>query len=106
MNDWLDIGSSPPGEDCAQVGSADYRARAHRECRVYIRQLRRALGPEPLGAKLDVRGNAHDFGTYYSVVGYYDPANEAAVEYALKCESSGPEEWDEEARRELKEGAA
>lgn len=103
MTDWLDIGSSPPGESCAQVGSNDYAKRACRECRAYINQLRRALGPEPSGAELGIRSNPHDFGTYYSVVCYYDPANNQAVEYAFKCESKGPEEWDDEARRELEQ---
>ena len=108
MNDWLDIGSSPPGETCAQVGSEDYSARAHRECHAYIQQLRRALGPEPTGARLGIRSNPHDFGTYYSVVCYHDAANEAAIAYAMRCESQGPEEWDAEARRELarKRGAS
>lgn len=99
--EWLDIGSSPPGESCAQVGSDQYAARARRECGAYIHQLRRALGPEPEGARLGIRSNPHDFGTYYSVVCYYDPLNEKAIEYALNCERNGPEEWDDDARREL-----
>lgn len=101
MNEWLDIGSSPPDEDCAQVGSADYSARARRECRAYINQLRRVFGPEPAGAQLGVRSNPHDFGNYLSVVCYYDPQIKQTVDYAFRCESNGPEEWDAEARREL-----
>jgi hypothetical protein len=101
MTDWLDIGASPPGESCAQVGADDYYPRARRECRAYINQLQRHLGPEPDGAHLAIRQNPHDFGTYLSVVCYYDPENENAVAYAYRCESDGPDEWDADARSEL-----
>jgi hypothetical protein len=101
MTDWLDIGSSPPAEPCAQVGSDDYYPHARRECRTYIHQLRRVLGNEPTGARLAIRTNPHDFGDYLWVACYFDPNKQAAVEYAYRCESDGPEEWDEEAIREL-----
>ena len=103
MTDWLDIGSSPPGESCAQVGTADYHPRARRECRAYIAQLRRVLGPEPMGAQLIVKRHPHDFGTYLAVACTFDPENQASVEYACRCESQGPEEWDEVAKAELQE---
>jgi len=35
--------------------------------------LRRTLGNEPPGARLAIRENPHDFGTYLSVVCHYDP---------------------------------
>src|SRR5437016_306951 len=101
MNDWLDIGSSPPGETCAQVGSDDYYPRARRECLTYIALLRRVLGEEPIGARLGIRSNPHDFGTYLSVVCYYDAGNQAAIDYALRCESGEPDEWDQQAKTEL-----
>ncbi len=101
MNDHIDVGATPPMEDCAQVGTADYFERARRECRVYISLLRRALGPEPTGATLQIKSNPHDFGTYLSVVCYYDVCNEDARNYAFRCESEGPDEWDAIARREL-----
>jgi hypothetical protein len=88
-------------EACAQVGSPDYWEQARKECRAYVALLRRALGPEPDGASLSVQSNPHDFGTYLSAVCYFDPANEAAIDYALRCESAGPQEWDEQARQEL-----
>jgi hypothetical protein len=101
MMDWLDIGSSPPAEPCAQLGADGYWQQAKRECRAYIALLRRALGPEPPGARLAVRSNPHDFGTYLSVVCYYQSDNQAALDYAFRCESEGPEEWDEQAQKEL-----
>jgi len=101
MTDWLDIGSSPPGESCAQVGADDYYPRARCECRAYIHQLRRVLGTEPTGASLGIRSNPHDFGDYLSVVCYYDPTNQTAIDYAFRCENNGPELWDEHAKTEL-----
>jgi hypothetical protein len=101
MRDWIDIGSSPPGEPCAQLGEAGYWEQAKREGRAYIALLRRSLGEEPTGARLSVRSNPHDFGTYLSVVCYFDTDSKEAADYALRCESQGPEYWDELARKEL-----
>ena len=101
MQDCLDLGSTPSQEDCAQVGREDYHLRARRECRAYINQLRRMFGEEPDGARLSVKSNPHDFGSYLSVVCYFDGDNKAAADYAYHCEAKGPKEWDEEARREL-----
>jgi hypothetical protein len=101
MHDCIDMGSAPTYEDCAQVGSDGYHDRARRECRAYIGQLRRMFGDEPDGARLSVKSNPHDFGTYLSVVCYYDPAIRTSVDYAFRCEGKIPEEWDAQARREL-----
>jgi hypothetical protein len=101
MDDHVDIGSSPPGESCAQVGLPDYEFHARKECRAYISLLRRTLGPEPDGARLGVRSNPHDFGPYLSVVCYFVAGNDPALDYAFRCESDGPEEWDDVARQEL-----
>jgi hypothetical protein len=101
MNDFIDVGSSPPGEDCAQVGSDGYHARARRECRAYIAQLRRVFGDEPDGAHLSIKSNPHDFGSYLSVICYFDERFPASVQYAFRCESESPEQWDTQARQEL-----
>jgi hypothetical protein len=101
MRAYVDLGCAPWGEDCAQVGSPEYAERSHRECRAYIRQLRRAFGPEPEGAKLAIRANPHDFGIYYSVVCYYHPKYPDSDTYAFRCENESPEHWDNQARQEL-----
>jgi hypothetical protein len=101
MRDYIDIGSSPPGEECAQLGSDGYWSRANRECRAYIALLRRALGREPEDARLAIKENEHDFGTYLSVICHYESTNETSATYAFRCESEGPEYWDDEARDEL-----
>jgi hypothetical protein len=95
MREYIEIGSSPCDEDCAQVGSENYEARAKEECRRYIGALRATLGEEPEGAHLQVKGNAHDFGTYYEVVCWYDEDIQESVDYAFKCESDGPMTWPE-----------
>jgi len=92
--DYIDIGSAPAEEDCAQVGSPDYHARARPECIRFIDLIRKVLGPEPEGATLQVKSNPHDFGSYLSVVCYFDDDNEAASDYAYRCESDGPTTWD------------
>lgn len=99
--EYLTIGPTPSGEDCAQVGSPDYGKKARKECTAFLNQLRRTFGEEPDGACLRIKSNPHDFGSYYEVVCSYDPDDPAAVAYALKCESEAPEEWDDAARAEL-----
>jgi hypothetical protein len=103
MRDFIYIGSSPPDETCVQVGSENYYPRSRHECHVYIRQLRRALGNEPDGARLAIRRDEHDFGAYLSVICYYDATIQESIDYALRCEGQGPEQWDAEAKRELAE---
>jgi hypothetical protein len=104
MREHVDLGgTTPPEESCAQVGSRDYDYfdRARNEARAYIGLLRRMFGDEPDGARLGVKSHPHDFGTYLTVVCYFDPENQPAADYAARCEAEGPKEWDEDARREL-----
>lgn len=92
--DYLEIGGNPPSEDLLYDVSSPEQAQRS-ECRAYITALRRKLGPEPEGAELFVKGNRHDFGTYYEVVCKYDPDNEVSANYAFACESDGPQTWEE-----------
>lgn len=99
--DELYLGPVPFGEDCAQVGTADYANQAKKECSAYIGQLKRRFGEPPHGARLWTKPNLHDFGTYYEVVVAFDENNEAATDYAYRVEGHSPEEWDEQARKDL-----
>jgi hypothetical protein len=99
--DELYLGATPFGEDCAQVGSADYADKARKECRAFINQLKRVFGEPPPGSEFQIKSNPHDFGTYYEVVIKFDEKDTKAVDYAFHVESHQPEEWDEEAKREL-----
>jgi hypothetical protein len=101
MRDFISLSPTPVCEDCAQVGSADYHERARKECSAFVAQLRRQLGPEPRGARLDVKAFPHDFGTYYMVVCYFDTDLPASEDYAFKLDAEAPEEWDTEARQAL-----
>ena len=95
MQDFLNIGSTPPDETCAQIGEVDYDRKSRIECNLYIEALREKLGDEPDGARLAIKGFDHDFGRYYEVVCHYNDENEEATEYAYKCESDGPLTWAE-----------
>ena len=104
MQEHLDLGgTTPPEESCAQVGSReyDYGDRARREARAYIGLLRRTFGDEPDGAHLSLKSHPHDFGTYLTVVCFFDSLIPEAIGYASRCEAEGPREWDEQSRREL-----
>jgi hypothetical protein len=76
------------------VGSPDYQRRAREECARFIELIRQHLGQEPEGARLAVKSNPHDFGTYYEVVCWYDEGSEEARKYAFRCESDAPARWD------------
>ena len=101
MMDTLELTSAPVCENCAQLGSNDYYQRAQKECRAFINQLRRQFGKEPVGARLYVKANPHDFGTYYEVACKFDSDYYEAVDYAFDLEAHLPEELDEEAKQEL-----
>lgn len=92
MRDYIDVGPNPPDEVLFfdVTGSA---AQQKSECRAFIQAIRQTLGPEPEGAQLRVKGNQHDFGTYYEVVCYYDTDSEEAMDYAFRCESDSPANW-------------
>jgi len=95
MKDFINIGSSPIEEECAQVGSENYLERARQECQRYIATIRRVCGKEPEGARLAVIAFPHDFGTYYEVVCHYDDSCPESFDYALWIEGNGPVVWGE-----------
>lgn len=99
--DSLELSSAPVGEECAQLGSDGYYERAKKECNAFIRQLRREFGDEPTGARLYVKFNPHDFGSYYEVACKFDENSQEAIEYAYNLEANLPENWDEKAKVEL-----
>jgi hypothetical protein len=104
MRDFVDLGVTTPSEEtCAQLGSTeyDYYDRARREARALINQIRRLFGPEPPGASLSLKSNPHDFGTYVTVVCFYNGEDQVSAEYAERCDRQCPKEWDDEARTEL-----
>jgi hypothetical protein len=102
MTDYINIGSAPWSEECAQVGTDDYPERSRRECVAFLHQIRRIVGPEPPGAVLVIKSFPHDFGSYREVCCRYSDENEAAMDYAFACEGHrGLDQWDDQARQEL-----
>ena len=67
IKDSMYIGESPWDETCVQVGSDMYPVNARKECQRFIDQIRRHYGDEPQGARLYIKSNPHDFGSYLSV---------------------------------------
>lgn len=100
MIDYIDIGPTPHGESCAQVGDADYPDRSLTECLVFKAQLV-SMFPPPPGASIVVRGHPHDFGTYREVAVRYDPSLGKATDYAFMLEANSPEFWDAESLAQL-----
>lgn len=98
MHNYINIGSVPCSEDCAQVGSPDYARLSRIECRAFKNQLQREF---PAGV-FRVKGFPHDFGTYHEVVAVLGVSKEAD-EAAFSAEGGGREFWDSEAVNELEE---
>lgn len=92
--DYISIGPTPSDEPCEQLGPNYDPTKARAECKRFIALIRKTLGEEPEGARLAIQSSAHDFGTYYEVVCKYEDGNEAAMEYAFKCESDAPTTWE------------
>ena len=98
MRDHIEIGSAPSEEECVQVNQeGNYHMAMREECLRFIELLRRTFGPEPEGARLSVKSNHHDFGTYYEVVCYFEDNDEAARKCAFRCEAETPARWDQPA---------
>ena len=95
MQPYLSLAPTPVEEDCAQVGTTDYTARARNECRRFMALLRTKFGPEPEGARLAIKSFSHDFGDYLEVVCYFDETLPESVEYAYRCEENLPATWDD-----------
>ena len=85
MREYLEIGSAPHDEDCAQVGTEDYAKRAKRECSLFAQQILKHYG-EPEYGYLTVKGHAHDFGTYYEVRACYDDEDEESTKWVFDIE--------------------
>ncbi len=98
-SDVVYLGTAPANEECAQVGSPDYQDRALRECRAYAEAIRKVLGPEPEGARLRVKRESHDYGSYWELIVEYDGGNEAAARYAARCDAEAPTTWEDAGMR-------
>lgn len=112
--DYYTFGSTPCDENCAQVGRDNYHEQSRIECRAYINQLKRVIkeltsyeyGSDDFTNKyesftLRVKSFPHDFGNYHEVCAMFD--DEESCQLANDIDNSLPENWDEEALKELAE---
>jgi hypothetical protein len=105
MRDYFEIGPTPSGEDCAQVGEADFHSRGSREMDAYIGQLNRQFGSLIEGTSVSFKKKwfDHDFGRYGEVVIAFDDSDENShIVYQIEREL--PEYWDDEAIAQLEKG--
>jgi hypothetical protein len=103
MLDYLNLGSTPSDEDCAQVGSPDYQTRANKELDAYKAQLERMFPGWETHKNLKFKKVwfPHDFGSYGEIVITYDDDNELEAATAIEIEWNTPTNWDQEAIKEL-----
>ena len=105
MIDYMEIGSSPTDEHCAQLGSDEYAVLSRIELNAYVHQLERMFPhvKETDSLKFAVKRFNHDFGTYAEVVIYFDTANDFEYNCAIDIEHNLPSNWDKEAKKEIKQ---
>ena len=95
--DYLTLGPTPCDEPCEQIGVNYDHAKATREHKAYIAQLRRMFPiPESLAGLVSftVKRFPHDFGTYSEVCVVWETSSDEATEFALNVEGNIPEKWD------------
>lgn len=92
MIEYFELGPTPCDEDCAQVGSDNFHARAMSECQRYKALLEKQF-PPIAGTRFAIKGFPHDFGTYYEVVIKFDPTQDSAVAFAHNVECNLPANW-------------
>jgi hypothetical protein len=105
MIDYIYLGSSPANEPCAQTTDPDYGVKALDECRRYRALLESTYSAahdgQPCPVRLVVKGEPHDFGTYYEVVAKFSDGDRAALEAALWLEENSPVNWPEPTEKSL-----
>lgn len=96
MLDYIELGSTPSGENCVQVGKPGYYPEMRKECQCYRDYLRRLFPiPDDLKMFVDfrIKDFPHDFGTYCEVVIRYHDNIPEAIDFALNVEDNLPEHW-------------
>ena len=106
--EFFPLACTPHDEECTQAGQdTDLQIM---ECTALINQFIRAAGkPDPGAEFFIIENTGHDFGIYYEAGIFYQPtpdtdeAEESQSEiYAMIIEQNIPEQWDNEAKEELR----
>lgn len=104
MIDHIEIGTVPANEECAQVGSENYKTLAIIESKVFIDQLERMFPNEVLvGVRFKTSWNDHDFGKYLSIKIVFQDDSSIQSEAAYAIDRSIPENWDHQSILKLSE---
>lgn len=102
--DYITLGSTPISETCQQIGSPTFDPiKSTKELMAYKHQLQRMFQNIPEGCNFYVRTFKHDFDSYKEVCINYNDEVKAASDYAYNVEENLPENWDEDALKELAE---
>ena len=105
MRDQFELGTTVPHEEpCAQLGQPNYSSFSKMEARAFVNQIIRTHGEPPEGTGIKIISCPHDFGTYYDLAIVYNTDDEESEGWMLKVEGDLPNNWDEEAIKELKKG--
>ncbi len=100
MKDFINIGSVPYEEPCAQIGQKNFSLLSKMECVAFRGQLNR----EFKGGDFRIKSFSHDFGRYMEVVAFFDDqVEDKRGEMAFKAEGECSANWDEEAKKQLRE---
>ena len=91
----IHLGQAPIREDHTHISHPDYDRYARRECWAFIEAIRATVGREPDAAKLRVKRENNQRGSFLEVVVNFDPNDRAAREYARRCELYSPDTWEE-----------
>lgn len=105
MKDYLNIGSTPAEEPCAQVGRDNYHRLSIIECRAFAHQCHRELVKkfgEEYTVVVRIKSFPHDFGSYKEVVVEYTPGVDEEQAFYLDGDAD-LSNWDEEAKQELED---
>lgn len=94
MRDYIALGTAPIEEYCASLGESDYYEKVEPEARRYIALLEELFGEPPGNARWGIKSFAHDFGTYYEVVIYFEDESNEETEFAYSVENNLPETWE------------
>lgn len=94
--EYIELGSVPGDEDCAQINSENYEKDCKEECKRYITLLTKKF-PEFASKRVEFRRRSfsHDFGVYYEVVVSFDENDEDAAEFAYFVENNLPATWND-----------
>ena len=94
LTEYVELGSTPAGESCAQVGADGYYDLMKVESKRYIEMLQKRFPQhEEVGISFRNKSFPHDFGSYHEVCAVYFESNELASNVAWQMQDDCPEYW-------------